>query len=245
MEHGLDDTLSYFQKDPIYRRYHHNNLTFPLVYAFNENFVYVLSHDEVVHGKGNLVNKMPGDDWQKFANLRLLFSMMWAMPGKKLVFMGSDFGQWKEWNSNQSLDWHLLGLNSHQGVQRLISHLNYLYKNENSLHEKDCDGSGFEWICFEDIDHSVISWIRKADNDEDMTLFVANFTPVPHSGYRVGVPREGYYQEILNSDSEMYAGSNVGNAGGCQSERIGCNNRENSISINVPPLGVVGFKLQK
>ena len=241
----MNDTLSYFQKDPIYRRYHHGNLTFPLVYAFNENFVYVLSHDEVVHGKGNLINKMPGDFWQKFANLRLLFSMMWSMPGKKLVFMGSDFGQWNEWNSNQSLDWHLLDFDSNKGVQRLVSHLNYLYRSEPSLHEKDCDGSGFEWISFDNSDESIISWIRKGNDENDITLFVANFTPVPRSDYRVGVPQQGFYQEILNSDSEMYFGSNVGNYGGRWSEQIGWNNRENSISIEVPPLSVVGFKLNK
>lgn len=239
----MNDTLSYFQKDPIYRKYHHNNLTFPLIYAFNENFIYVLSHDEVVHGKGNLVNKMPGDSWQKFANLRLLFSMMWAMPGKKLVFMGSDFGQWNEWNSNQSLDWHLLDYGPNLGISKLISHLNFLYRSEPSLYRKDNEGSGFEWISFDDTDASIISWVRKGDNENDLTLFIANFTPVPHSNYRLGVPKEGFYQEILNSDSEMYSGSNIGNYGGKWSEQIGWNGRWNSITLDVPPLAVVGFKL--
>jgi 1,4-alpha-glucan branching enzyme len=239
----MNDTLSYFQKDPVYRSYHHNDLTFPLVYAFTENFVYVLSHDEVVHGKGNLINKMPGDFWQKFANLRLLFSMMWAMPGKKLLFMGTDFGQWNEWNSNQSLDWHLLEFDSHRGIQRLISHLNYLYRTEESLHVKDCESDGFEWISFQDVNHSVISWVRKGNSHDELTLFVANFTPVPHKNYRVGVPREGYYKEILNSDSEMYFGSNVGNLGGRWSENHGWNDRPNSICVDLPPLALIGFKL--
>lgn len=239
----MNDTLSYFQKDSIYRKYHHNNLTFPLIYAFHEHFVYVLSHDEVVHGKGNLINKMPGDFWQKFANLRLLFSMMWTMPGKKLLFQGCDFGQWNEWNSNQSLDWHLLEFDSHSGLQRLISHLNHLYKAETSLHLKDCDSSGFEWINFDDSDSSMISWVRKGDNSDDMTVFVANFTPVARPGYRLGVPKEGFYKEILNSDSEMYFGSNVGNYGGRWSERHGWHYRDQSIVIDVPPLALVGFKL--
>jgi 1,4-alpha-glucan branching enzyme len=241
----MNDTLSYFQKDPIYRKYHHNNLTFPLIYAFHENFIYVMSHDEVVHGKGNLINKMPGDFWQKFANLRLLFSMMWTMPGKKLLFMGTDFGQWNEWNSNQSLDWHLLEFDSHSGVQRLVSHLNHLYRTEASLCLKDCDSSGFEWIDFQDGDNSIISWARKGDSFDDLTVFVANFTPVPRFGYRLGVPREGFYKEILNSDSEMYFGSNIGNFGGRWSEPHHWQNRDHSIVIDVPPLSLVGFKFSQ
>ncbi len=239
----MNDTLSYFQKDPIYRRYHHNNLTFPLIYAFHEYFIYVLSHDEVVHGKGNIINKMPGDFWQKFANVRLLFSMMWTMPGKKLLFQGTDFAQWNEWNSNQSLDWHLLEYDSHKGLQRLVSHLNHLYRSEGALHLKDCDSSGFEWINFDDADSSMISWVRKGDNPDDLMIFVANFTPVPRTGYRLGVPREGYYREVLNSDSEMYFGSNVGNFGGRWSEKHGWHYRDQSIVIDIPPLALVGFKL--
>ncbi|MBU1105538.1 MAG: 1,4-alpha-glucan branching protein GlgB [Candidatus Riflebacteria bacterium] len=239
----MNDTLTYFQKDPIYRKFHHNNLTFPLIYAFHEKFVYVLSHDEVVHGKGNLINKMPGDFWQKFANMRLLFSMMWAMPGKKLLFQGSDFGQWNEWNSNQSLDWHLLEYDSHKGLQRLLTHLNHLYRTETCLHLKDCDHTGFEWINFDDSGNSLISWVRKGDNPDDMMVFVANFTPVPHTDYRLGVPKEGYYKEILNSDSEMYFGSNVGNYGGRWTEKYGWHYRDQSILIDVPPLAIIGFKL--
>ncbi len=239
----MNDTLSYFQKDPIYRKFHHNNLTFPLIYAFHENFIYVLSHDEVVHGKGNLINKMPGDFWQKFANMRLLFCMMWAMPGKKLLFQGSDFGQWNEWNSNQSVDWHLLEYDSHKGLQRLLAHLNHLYRNEPCLHQKDCDYTGFEWINFDDSASSMISWVRKGDNPDDLMVFVANFTPVPRTDYRLGVPREGYYKEILNSDSEMYFGSNIGNYGGRWTEKHGWHYRDQSILIDIPPLAMVGFKL--
>ncbi|NLF96472.1 MAG: 1,4-alpha-glucan branching protein GlgB [Candidatus Riflebacteria bacterium] len=239
----MNDTLSYFQKDPIYRKFHHNNLTFPLIYAFHENFIYVLSHDEVVHGKGNLINKMPGDFWQKFANMRLLFCMMWAMPGKKLLFQGSDFGQWNEWNSNQSVDWHLLEYDSHMGLQRLLAHLNHLYRNEPCLHQKDCDYTGFEWINFDDSASSMISWVRKGDNPDDLMVFVANFTPVPRTDYRLGVPREGYYKEILNSDSEMYFGSNIGNYGGRWTEKHGWHYRDQSILIDIPPLAMVGFKL--
>lgn len=239
----MNDTLAYFQKDPIYRKYHHNNLTFPLIYAFHEHFVYVMSHDEVVHGKGSLINKMPGDFWQKFANLRLLLAMMWTMPGKKLLFMGCDFGQWNEWNSNQSLDWHLLEFDSHQGIQRLVSHLNYLYKSETSLHVKDCDSNGFEWITFDDSESSIISWIRKGDEPDDLTLYVANFTPIPRTSMRFGVPKEGFYKEILNSDSELYFGSNLGNQGGRWSENHGWHYRDQSIVIDVPPLALIGFKL--
>ncbi|HNX76353.1 MAG TPA: 1,4-alpha-glucan branching protein GlgB [Candidatus Rifleibacterium sp.] len=239
----MNDTLSYFQKDPIYRRYHHNNLTFPLIYAFHEHFIYVMSHDEVVHGKGNLINKMPGDFWQKFANVRLLFSMMWTMPGKKLLFQGTDFGQWNEWNSNQSLDWHLLEHEPHRGLQRLVSHLNHLYRSETALYLKDSDSSGFEWINFDDADSSMVSWVRKGDSNEDLMVFVANFTPVARTGYRLGVPREGFYREILNSDSEMYYGSNVGNLGGRWSEKHGWHYRDQSMVIDVPPMALIGFKL--
>lgn len=239
----MHDTLEYFSKDPIYRKYHHNNLTFPLIYAFHENFILVLSHDEVVHGKGSMINKMPGDFWQKFANLRLLYSFMWTMPGKKLLFMGSDFAQWNEWNCNQSLDWHLLGFQSHKGINTLIKDLNHLYKTEPSLHELDHDYKGFEWIDFSDADSSIISWIRKAENPDDFTLFVANFTPVPRIDYRIGVPKPGFYREILNSDSEYYFGSNMGNNGGVMAEKQPWQYRQYSIKVTLPPLALVGFKL--
>ncbi len=241
----MNDTLDYFKKDPIYRRYHHSALTFPLIYCFNENFVYVLSHDEVVHGKGNIINKMPGDFWQKFANVRLLYSLMWTMPGKKLLFQGTDFGQWNEWNDGQSLDWHLLGFDSHRGIQRLVSHLNYLYKNETALHVKDCESEGFEWISFDDADSSIISWARKGETPDDLIVFIANFTPVARKDFRLGVPREGFYKEVLNSDSELYFGSNVGNYGGKWADNTWLHNQPNSITIDVPPLAIVGFKLSQ
>ncbi len=239
----MHDTLDYFTKDPIYRKYHHNMLTFPLVYAFHENFVSVLSHDEIVHGKGSMINKMPGDFWQKFANLRLLYSFMWSMPGKKLVFMGSDIGQWNEWNCNQSLDWHLLGFESHSGLQRLVSHLNFLYRSEPALHQLDLEQDGFEWIDFENGDDSLISWIRKGSDPNERMVFIANFTPVPRLDYRVGVPRMGFYKEVLNSDSAMYFGSNIGNWGGVWAEQQDWQNRPFSIRINLPPLAMIGLKL--
>ena len=222
----MHDTLEYYQKDPIYRRYHHNLLTFPLIYSFHENFISVLSHDEVVHGKGSVINKMPGDFWQKFANVRLLFSFMWTMPGKKLLFMGQDFGQWNEWNCNQSLDWHLRGFPSHQGLELLMTHLNHLYKTEPALHQKDCEGDGFEWIDFNDADSSTISWIRKGNNPNEQIIMAANFTPVPRLNYRLGVPKTGYYREILNSDTEPQPWQG----------------RAHSMNINLPPLGMIAFK---
>jgi len=239
----MHDTLSYFQKDPVYRKYHHNLLTFPLIYAFHENFVSVLSHDEVVHGKGSIINKMPGDFWQKFANARLLFSFMWAMPGKKLLFMGQDMAQWNEWNCNQSLDWHLLGFSPHQGLNQLLADLNRLYREEPALHQRDCDEAGFEWIDFGDADSGTISWVRKGDDPDSVLLFVANFTPIPRTGYQVGAPRGGFWREVLNSDSEFYFGSNVGNAGGVHTQDQPWQGRPWSLTINLPPLGMVGMKL--
>ncbi|MBI4863045.1 MAG: 1,4-alpha-glucan branching protein GlgB [Candidatus Riflebacteria bacterium] len=238
----MHDTLGFFKQDPIYRKFHGDLVTFPLMYAFSENFVSVLSHDEVVHGKGSLINKMPGDYWQKFANLRLLFSFMWTMPGKKLLFMGQDFGQFNEWNCNQSLDWHLTDFESHRGLNRLVAHLNHLYTTEKALHEKECEQLGFECIDFEDRDNSIVSWIRKSEEEREIMLFVANCTPVPRKGYRVGVPRPGYYQEVLNSDASAYYGSNVGNRGGCWSQDVPWQRRQFSLALELPPLGLVGFK---
>ncbi|OIP29978.1 1,4-alpha-glucan branching enzyme [bacterium CG2_30_54_10] len=238
----MHDTLEYFSKDPIHRKYHHKDLTFPLVYAFTENFISPLSHDEVVHGKGSMINKMPGDFRQKFANLRLLYAYMWTMPGKKLLFMGSDFGQWNEWNCNQSLDWHLLGFHSHEGLHQLVTHLNWLYRSEPSLFQRDHEGEGFEWIDLRDSDSSIVSWIRRADNHDDLTVFIGNFTPISRSLYRMGVPRPGYYREILNTDSETYFGSNIGNYGGAWAEPLPWQNQPYSIQIELPPLGLLGFK---
>ena len=241
----MNDTLKYFEKDPIYRRYHHNTLTFPLIYAFHENFVLVLSHDEVVHGKKSLLDKMPGDVWQKFANLRLLMGYMYAMPGKKLLFMGGELGQWNEWNFNSSIDWHLLNYESHHKYSRYISDLNYLYKTEKSFHELDFAEGGFEWIDFSDSDRSVISFIRKAKNSEDTLIFVFNFTPMVYMNYRVGVPQEGHYDELLNSDSSEYWGSNIGNFGGFQADHYPWQGRAYSMNLNIPPLALIILKHRK
>jgi len=239
----MNDTLTYFVKDPIYRTHHQSQITFPLIYAFHENFINVISHDEVVHGKGSLLGKMPGDVWQKFANCRLLYAFMYGMPGKKLTFMGADIGQWNEWNSNQSLDWNLLEYESHQGLNRLVTHLNHLYKNEPALHQKDCDGGGFCWIDFSDAVSSIASWYRKGDNPDELIVFVANLTPVPRQGYRVGLPRGGFFREILNTDSTMYYGSNIGNHGGVWAEPFGWQGQPFSAPLNLPPLAMVAFKL--
>jgi 1,4-alpha-glucan branching enzyme len=238
----MHDILEYFSKDPIFRKYQQNNLTFALLYAFTENFILPLSHDEVVHGKRSLVDKMPGDLWQKFANLRLLYSYMYAQPGKKLLFMGGEIGQWSEWYSGTSLDWHLLEHPSHRGLQLFVRDLNDLYRRERAVHQVDFSHEGFEWIDFGDFDNSVVSFVRRAKNRGDFVLFVFNFTPVPRYDYRIGVPRPGFYREILNSDAAVYWGSNVGNYGGVQSEDAWCHGRFHSIRVNLPPLGALAFR---
>jgi 1,4-alpha-glucan branching enzyme len=238
----MNDTLEYFSKDPIYRKYHHNNLTFSLLYAFSENFILVLSHDEVVHGKKSLLNKMPGDMWQKFANLRLLISYMFCHPGKKLLFMGGEFGQWDEWNYDKSLDWHLLQYEPHTKLQKLVRDLNQIYRTERALHEKDFDYHGFEWIDFKDADNSIISFIRRAKDPNDILIIVCNFTPVQRKDYLIGVPLNCYYKEIFNSDSEIYWGSNMGNAGGVNASNIKWHSKPYSISITIPPLSLLIFK---
>ena len=235
----MHDTLSYMSNDPIHRRYHHDHLTFGLVYAFAENFVLPLSHDEVVHGKGSLLDKMPGDDWQKFANLRVYYGFMYGHPGKKLLFMGGEFGQVREWNHDASLDWHLLENGPHQRLQRLVRDLNRLYRALPALHQVDCDPAGFEWIDCTDWEKSVISFMRKGIDPEDFAVVVCNFTPVVREGYRVGVPRSGAYSEVLNTDSELYGGSNVGNAGEVRSEAFECHGRVYSIVLTVPPLATL------
>ncbi|MCG2813575.1 MAG: 1,4-alpha-glucan branching enzyme, partial [Thermodesulfovibrionales bacterium] len=238
----MHDILEYFSKDPVYRKHHHSNLTFSLLYAFTENFMLVLSHDEVVHGKSSMLGKMPGDIWQKFANLRLLYGFMYGHPGKKLLFMGGEFGQWDEWDFDHSIDWHLLQYEPHQKLQHYIRDLNRLYKTEPPLHEVDFDYSGFEWIDFHDTEQSVISFIRKGKRADDFLVFVCNFTPAPRYNYRIGVPDAGLYKEILNSDSTKYWGSGIGNAEGVLSEDISWNGKPHSISITLPPLAVVVFK---
>jgi 1,4-alpha-glucan branching enzyme len=238
----MHDTLDYFSHDPIHRKYHHNQLTFSIMYAFHENFVLPISHDEVVHGKGSLLGKMPGNDWQKFANLRLLFGFLFAHPGKKLLFMGSEFGQWREWNHDQSLDWHLLEQAPHQGIQRWMKDLNHLYRREPALYARDFDSSGFEWADLHDWEHSIISFFRKGASPEDVVLVVCNFTPVPHAHYRVGVPRGGYWRELLNSDAALYGGSGLGNFGGVDATPVPCHGRQHSVSLSLPPLGIVYLK---
>jgi 1,4-alpha-glucan branching enzyme len=238
----MHDMLEYVRRDPIYRTYHHNLLTFRMLYAYNENFVLPLSHDEVVHGKGSLLDKMPGDDWRKFANLRLLYAYMYAQPGKKLLFMGCEFGQWREWIHDESLDWHLLSSERHLGVQRLLTDLNRLYRAEPALHLGDCEPGGFEWIDGSDAQQSVVSFLRKVPGSDEFILAVFNFTPVPRIDYRVGVPRWGVWRECLNSDAADYGGSGMGNYGEVTSVPISWHGRPHSVSLSLPPLAGVLFK---
>jgi 1,4-alpha-glucan branching enzyme len=212
-----------------------------LLYAFSENFILPLSHDEVVHGKGSLLGKMPGDRWQKFANLRAYYGFMWGHPGKKLLFMGCEFGQEKEWNHNQSLDWHLLEDGMHQGVKDLIRDLNHLYKSTPALHSRDTEAGGFQWLVADDQDNSVIAWARKGREPEEIAVVVSNFTPVPREGYRVGVPADGFYREAINSDAGRYGGSNVGNMGGVQAEAVPSHGQPYSVSLTIPPLATTIF----
>ncbi|MCX7922883.1 MAG: 1,4-alpha-glucan branching protein GlgB [Clostridia bacterium] len=235
----MNDFLRYVSLDPIYRKYHQNNLTFSMVYAFSENFTLVLSHDEVVHGKCSMINKMPGDYWQKFAGLRASYGYMYGHPGKKLLFMGGEFGQFVEWDYKRSLDWHLLDYDMHQKLQRYVKDLNNLYKNEKSLYEVDSHYEGFEWIDCHDTDHSIVSFVRKAKDWRDSLIFVCNFTPSVHEDYRIGVPFDAFYEEVLNSDSEIYGGSNVGNSGGVQAENYCFHSKQHSIRLRIPPLAVV------
>jgi 1,4-alpha-glucan branching enzyme len=240
----MHDTLAYFSQDPVYRKYHHNQLTFRTVYAFSENFFMPLSHDEVVHGKGSLLGKMPGDEWQKFANLRSLLGNMYANPGKKLLFMGVEIGQWREWNHESSLDWHLLEQPLHKGLHRFMRELNELYRNEPALHQGDVTPDGFSWIDGGDADHSTFAWLRIAPSSGETMLVVFNLTPVVHTNYKVGVPHGGWWREIFNSDSKDYGGSGQGNFGGIESIPFGSHGRPHSLNITLPPLGVVFFKYE-
>ncbi|MCX5907411.1 MAG: 1,4-alpha-glucan branching protein GlgB [Deltaproteobacteria bacterium] len=235
----MHDTLRYMSKDPLYRKYHHNDLTFRLLYAFQENFILPLSHDEVVHGKGSLLGKMPGDDWQKFANLRLLFAYMYAQPAKKLIFMGGEFGQWNEWYHEVSLDWHLLQNGGHQGLKRWVQDLNQLYRSEPALHEVDFEPAGFEWIDCNDWDSSTISLMRKDAAGRNPVIVVCNFTPVPCYNYRVGAPRGGFWKEVLNSDGWNYGGSGQGNLGGVEAAPISWHGRPFLLTLTLPPLAAV------
>jgi 1,4-alpha-glucan branching enzyme len=237
----MHDVLQYFRKDPVHRRYHHGTLTFAMYYAFHENFVLSLSHDEVVHRKRSLLRKMPGDDWQRFANLRALYGYMWTNPGKKLLFMGGEFGQRREWSPEREIDWHLLDQGWHEALRRYVADLNRLYRDERALHDLDCDPRGFEWIDYHDADTSVLAYIRRAEDADDLVVCVFNLTPVPRWDYRVGVPRPGFYREILNSDAEAYGGSNMGNAGGewATQEDRPRHGRPWSVALLLPPLSAL------
>src|SRR4030095_12907624 len=241
----MNDTLKYIAMDPIDRKYHHGKLTFSLMYAFSENFVLPLSHDEVVHGKRALLEKMPGDAWKKFANLRALYGYMYGHPGKKLLFMGGEFGQWIEWNHQRSLDWHLLGYDSHRQLQDYVKELNQLYSSERSLHEVDFEYTGFQWIDFQDANGSTIAFMRKARDEKDHLIFVLNFTPVPREGYRIGVPEEVFDREVLNRDSVSDGGSNMGNYGGVMARREEWAGFPCLMEVTLPPLAVVVFKPQR
>jgi 1,4-alpha-glucan branching enzyme len=237
----MHDTLRYLRHDPVHRRYHHSELTFRMLYAFNENFVLPLSHDEVVHGKGSLLARMPGDEWQMFANLRLLYAYMYAQPGKKLLFMGAELAQWREWDHDGSLDWHLLAFDRHDGVRRLVTDLNHAYRSEAALHELDLDPAGFEWIDANDADNSVLTFVRRS-RDGDVIAAAFNFTPVPREGYQMGVPHGGSWREILNTDAELYGGSGWGNFGGVEAQASALHGRPWSLRITLPPLGAVFFR---
>jgi 1,4-alpha-glucan branching enzyme len=235
----MNDTLAYVREDPVHRAWHHGRITFGLMYAFAENFVLPLSHDEVVHGKGSLLGKMPGDDWQRFATLRAYLAFMWTQPGKKLLFMGGEFGQHAEWNHDAELDWGALLDAQHSGVRRLVGDLNRLYRDIPALHECDCEPRGFEWIDFEDREQSVLAFLRRGRDPAQAVLVLCNFTPVPRRGYRVGVPLPGRWRELINTDSAWYGGSDMGNAGGVDSVAAPCHGREHSLTVTLPPLGCV------
>ena len=241
----MNDSLVYMSKDPVFRRYHHQNLTFSMLYAFSENFVLPFSHDEVVYGKRSMLDKMPGDMWQKFANLRALYAYFYTHPGKKLLFMGGEFGQWREWNHDDSLDWNLLEFPNHQQLRQLVRDLNHLYRSEPALHELEFDSAGFEWIDCNDADSSTVSFIRQAREAGEFVVVVCNFTPVPRLGYHVGVPAPGFYRELLNTDSMYYGGSNVGNGPGVETASQPHHGRPFSMVLDVPPLGAIILKRKK
>jgi 1,4-alpha-glucan branching enzyme len=238
----MHDTLAYMTKDPIYRKYHHNDLTFSFLYAYSENFLLSLSHDEVTHGKGSLAGKMPGDQWQQLANLRLLLGYMFAHPGKKLHFMGAEFAQWAEWRCEHSIEWHLLQYAPHQGILKWVKDLNHFYRSERALFERDFSPDGFEFIDFSDYQNSIISFIRKSADKQSLVLAVCNFTPQTWKDYRIGVPEGGYWKEILNSDAGIYGGSNQGNGGGQTASFKPFHGKPFSLSLTIPPLGILFFK---
>ena len=234
----MHDTLAYMELNPVYRRYHHGQATFSLVYAFHEQFILVLSHDEVVHGKGSLLNKMPGDEWQQFANLRLLYAWMWMHPGKKLLFMGGEWGQRAEWSHERSLDWHLLEHDRHRGLRDLVQQLNTLYRSQRALFDQDDTWAGFEWLEMNDADHSTLAFLRRA-RDGSAVVCLVNATPCPRENYRVGVPSGGLWKELLNTDSAYFGGSNIGNSGGVHATDCAWMGRSHSVVVTLPPLGVI------
>ena len=238
----MHDTLSYMSQDPFFRKYHQNKLTFRMLYAFQENFILPLSHDEVVYGKRSLLGRMPGDQWQQFANLRLLYGYMYAQAAKKLLFMGGEIGQWSEWAHDASLEWHLLGQPLHSALQRWVADLNRLYRAERALHERDTDPSGFEWIDCNDAESGVISLMRKGASSDELLFVICNFTPVPRPNYRVGIPRGGFWQEVLNSDATLYGGSGWGNLGGVDAVPVPLHGRSHSLTLSLPPLSALFFK---
>jgi 1,4-alpha-glucan branching enzyme len=241
----MHDILTYVSKDPVFRRWEHQHLTFSMLYAWNENFTLPFSHDEVVHGKGALLSKIPGDAWQKAATLRALYGYMYVHPGKKLLFMGCEFGQWREWNHDAELDWHLLGDPLHAGLQRFVADLNHLYQREPALHQVDFEPHGFEWIDCNDLESSVISLIRRGADPAEWIVAVLNWTPLVRRGYRVGVPEAGYYAELLNSDASVYSGGNVGNEGGLETEAVPAHGHAQSLYLTLPPLGALILKLRR
>jgi 1,4-alpha-glucan branching enzyme len=241
----MHDMLHYFGEDPVHRKFHHNNITFSMLYAFTENFVLPVSHDEVVYGKKSLISKMPGDNWQQFANVRLFLAYMTAHPGKKLLFMGSEIGQWNEWNAGGSVPWELLQYDRHKALQHTARELNDFYRKNPALYEVDDHYTGFEWVDINDIENSIISFIRRANDPKDYLIFCCNFTPVPRDLYGIGVPEEGFFREVLNTDSEYFGGSNMGNDGGLMSKPVPAHGRAHSIAITLPPLAVVAFRHEK
>jgi 1,4-alpha-glucan branching enzyme len=238
----MHDMLHYASRDPVYRSYHHNNITFSMLYAWSEAFMLPFSHDEVVHMKGSMLSKMPGDDWQKFANLRALYGYMFSHPGKKLLFMGAEIAQWAEWNHDGELQWGLLDHPMHRGLQRFVRDLNVLYRGEPALHEYDTDPRGFQWVDCDDWAKSVVSFLRFGEDPDECYLFVVNFTPIVRRSYRVGVPWGGFWREVLNSDAPVYGGSGVGNMGGAHTEPVQHHGRPGSLNLTLPPLAIIAFK---
>jgi 1,4-alpha-glucan branching enzyme len=237
----MHDTLDYMGEDPVHRKWHHDKMTFGLLYAYSENFVLPLSHDEVVHGKGTILGRMPGDEWQKFANVRAYYGFMWGHPGKKLLFMGQEFAQGAEWNHDRSLDWHQLEIHWHEGVRRLVRDLNRLYRDLSALHQRDCDRSGFEWVEANDAENSVFSWLRLGAEKAPPVLVVCNMTPVPRNGHRLGLPAGGSWRECLNTDAQVYGGSGMGNMGAVAAEPTPFHGRPYSANFTLPPLSTLYF----